>query len=71
MIENTYITVEDKLSILNNLYSFYQYQRDETVSRMEEIASYGKPEKVSMAQEFIESMEANLTVLQEFIDSLT
>lgn len=70
-MENSYITKEDKLSILTNFYSFYENQKEETASRMEEIASYGKPEKVSMAQEFIESMEANLTVLQELIDSLT
>ncbi len=70
-MENSYITKEDKLSILTNFYSFYENQKEETISRMEEIASYGKPEKVSMAQEFIENMEANLAVLQELIDSLT
>lgn len=69
-MQNEYITVEDRLSILNNLHSFYQSQKDETIARMEEIASYGKPEKVSMAQEFIESMEINLTVLQGLIDAL-
>lgn len=70
-MEKEYITLEDRLSILNNLYSFYKSQKDETIARMEEIASYGKPEKISMAQEFIENMETNLTILQEFIDSLT
>jgi hypothetical protein len=66
----TEITKEDKLSVVDNVITFYLEQRQILLDRMEEIQSYNKPDKVTMTQDRIEDYTKIIEALNSHKDAI-
>lgn len=66
----TEISKEDKVAVLDSMIVFYLEQKQTLLDNMEEIQSYNKPEKVSMAVEAIDDYTNKIKTLNSILQAL-